>query len=301
LVPLARVSEMTPPAEVTRTPLGVCDLAEALPVVLGQYLETGPALDRAAPDDPLSCDPGAPVTRPRGRLYRIHADASLHLWATGGPWPDLSGLFPPVLIRVYRGCPGEPGSTLVACGDTLGIDLAPGKYFLVAVQTSGEQGANPPTGAFGYRVSPQGDTGCSNEDLAGRRLDDWMGEAPPEVREVGDLNRDSRSDWGVEYRSKANALSTRLLVTDDYPRCLRTVLDGPVTVKVDGGELGGWKNLRTSARSGVEADDPNGVLVEHRASYDGKLGRYVEGKRLGCTTPSSGDTPKSVPCPAALR
>lgn len=283
-----------------RTPLGACELADELRVVLGVYQEAGSALERAPTDDPLACELGKPAAPTRAALFRIDAESSLRFWATGGPYPDLSGLFPPTVIRVYRGCPGEPGSTLVACGATVAVDLQAGKYFVATVHTSPEPelARNPPTGALAYRLSALGDSQCP-EELGSRRLDDWMGEAPPRTLEIGDLNRDGREDAAVEYRAASNARSTRVLVAAGYPECLRTVLDGPVVVKVEGGESGGWKNLRATTWTAPLGDDAGELLVAHRASFDTSLGRYVEGKPLGCSVTGPSDTPKPVPCPPA--
>lgn len=268
--------------------------------MLGQYREAGAKLERADPNEALACEPGKPAALPHAPLFRITADARLRLWATGGPYPDLSGLFPPVLLRVYRGCPGEPGSTVVACGDPVAVDLPAGKYFIAAVHTStvGALAANPPTGAFAYRLSPSGDTQCPTGDLARRRLDDWMGEAPPEQVELGRLNPDALDDLAVRYRAASNAPATRVLVAAPYPECVRTVLDGAVTVKVEGGESGGWKHLRTTSVSATPGDEAGTMLVARRSSFDAKVGRYVEGKALGCSLPGPDDTPRPVPCPA---
>jgi hypothetical protein len=283
-------------ADVTSAPLGPCELAEELPIVLGQYREAGSALERAAPDEPLTCERGAPAGPTREKLFRITVDATVRLWATGGPYPDLSGLFPSVRVRVVRGCPGEPGSTVVACGETMAEDLPRGRYFVTVVPTKPSEALaeNPPAGALAYRLSSPGDTQCP-EDLATRRLDDWMGQSVPQRRELGDLNGDTRTDVAVEYRAASNASATRVLVADDYPRCLRAVLDAEVTLKPDGGASGGWKQLRTTAW----APSPSGIIedmyVVRRAAFDAKLGRYVEGKRLGCSDGPSPDA-KSVPC-----
>jgi hypothetical protein len=237
-----------------------------------------------------------PAAKTSARLFRITAEATLRLWATGGPYPDLSGLFPPVLVRVVRGCPGEPGSSVVACGETVAMDLPEGRYFVTVVPTSPSErlAANPPAGALAYRISSHGDTRCP-EELATRRLDDWMGQSVPERRELGDLNGDTRADVAVEYRNASNVPATRVLVADDYPRCLRTVLDADVTLKLDASSSSGWRHLRTTA----SATSPSGVLedlfVVRRAAFDAKLGRYVEGKRLGCSDGPSPDA-KAVAC-----
>jgi hypothetical protein len=264
--------------------------------VLGPAREAGATLERPAPDDPHVCEPGKPAPRTRAKLFRLTTEATLRFWATGGPYPDLSGRFPPVALRVSRGCPGEPGSTIVACGDTLAADLPAGKYFVtvVASSTHAALAENPPPGAFTYRLATAGDTQCP-ESLATRRLDDWMGEALPQRRELADLNGDARNDVAVEYRAASNQSSTRVLVADDYPRCLRTVLDAEVTLTLDGGASGGWKHLRTTSW----APSPSGIIedswVVHRTTFDARLGRYVEGKRLGCSDGPSPDA-RSVRC-----
>jgi hypothetical protein len=72
------------------------------------------------------------------------------------------------------------------------------------------------------------------------------------------------------------------------------VLDADVTLKLDGGGSGGWKHLRTTAW----APSPSGIIedtfVVRRAAFDTTLGRYVEGKRLGC---SAGASPDAMPVP----
>jgi hypothetical protein len=283
---------------VTTAPLGPCELAEELPLVLGQYREAGSALERAAAGAPVTCEPGKPATFPNGTLFRLTTEAPVRFWATGGPYPDLSGQFPDVVIRVYRGCPGDDGSAVLACGSTVAEDLVGGKYFVAVAPASPSEALakNPPAGALAYRIAAHGDTQCP-EDLATRRLDDWMGESFPELRSLGDLNGDARGDVAVGYRAASNLPATRVLVADDYPRCLRAVLDDEVTLKLDGAASRGWKPLRTAG----PAPAPNGVVddlfVVRRATFDATLGRYVAGKTLGCSDEPTPDA-KLVRCRA---
>lgn len=264
--------------------------------MLGQYREAGAVLERAAPDDPLTCEPGNPASRPSARLFRLTTSSAVRFWATGGPYPDLAGQFPPVVIRLYRGCPGDESSTIVACGETIAEDLAAGKYFVTVVHTSASEAlaANPPTGAFAYRVAAHGDTTCP-EDLAARRLDDWMGESVPKVRTLDDLDGDSRPDVAVDYRAASNRAATRVLLAADYPRCLRTVLDADVALKVDGAKAGGFRTLSTTAWEASPSGIIEDLWVVRRATYDAKLGRYVPGKRLGCSDGPSADA-RRIPC-----
>jgi hypothetical protein len=143
-------------------------------------------------------------------------------------------------------------------------------------------------------MAAAGDAQCP-EELAMRRLDDWMGESVPQRRDLGDLNGDARADVAIDYRAASNQSATRVLVADDYPRCLRTVLDAEVMLKLDGGAGGGWKHLRTTSW----APSPSGIIedlwVVHRTVFDPALGHYVEGRRLGCSDGPSPDA-KSVRC-----
>jgi hypothetical protein len=196
---------------------------------LNEYQAVNEPLPEAATEAQWTCEPAPGV--PLAPIGRLRIERKLRFWASAGPRPQQDGARALLSVRALVG--GVHGS-LLACGSELGLDLEPGEYAIYGSERltrSMSYDAIRLGAGFVYRVGEPGNRQCPKA-LAAFGISDWDGEFPFEVVTTNDLNGDGRRDVAVHYQAAATNRGTRLLVTEAYPRCLRTVLDAGDEVAV---------------------------------------------------------------------
>lgn len=226
-------------------------------------------------------------------LWVIEVPKPLRLWASTGPSPSPELTTTRALISLQAMSDTGPGNVL-GCGPALSVELAPGRYALRGRVRSAqytESGVPPGIDGFAYRISELADRACPT-DLATRGIHDWDGQFPFTVDTDLDLNTDGRRDVRVEYQPGFMNPGTRLLVKEEYPRCLRVVADLPARLRPLPTRKHGFSDLRLGFWRLHPVDGFGGrMVIEYDGKYDASTSAYDVNRFVRCREGYLGESP----------
>ncbi|WP_437475821.1 hypothetical protein WME75_24495 [Sorangium sp. So ce1014] len=259
---------------------------------LGEYAARPEPLTPARTEAELGCEAmAADAANPP--FWVIEVPKPLRLWASTGPFPSPELTTTRALISVQAMSDTGPGDVL-ACGPALSVELAPGRYALRGRVRSAqytESGVPPGIDGFAYRISELADRACPT-DLATRGIHDWDGQFPFTVDTDLDLNADGKRDVRVEYQPGFMNPGTRLLVKEEYPRCLRVVADLPARLRPLPTRKHGFSDLRLGFWRLHPVDGFGGrMVIEYDGKYDASTSAYDVNRFVRCRDGYPGESP----------
>ncbi|MDF3067634.1 MAG: hypothetical protein K0R38_3235 [Polyangiaceae bacterium] len=221
-------------------------------------------------------------------LHLLEVTEPVRFWASTGPKFPASLVTQRALVSLTT---SEQEPKTLACGETISVDLEPGRYWVRGQTRTTLKGDGDAPVGFAYRLSEPGDSRCPAA-LATRGIHDWNGEFPVEVS-AERVNADPVIDVRVDYQLAYTSAATRLLVSEPYPACLRVVADGGVA-RARPGWSHGYRKYRWAFRPLHPVEGWGGrVITEYDAPYSPIDASYQGLRFLGCHEAFPDDSPSS--------
>lgn len=283
MAPRAVAPAPTAPAEGRAAPVDSTRRESSSPPTLewqlGQYRVSSEPLRNAPNESSFGCSLDAlGGTTP---LAVLELDRRLRVWASVGPSFSEALTTGRAVLSIS---PESSPSQALACGVEVSVDLPPGRYLIRGQQrlTAFGQAYRPAGDGFAYRVSEVGDDSCPTE-LAVRGIHDWDGEFPFTVDFDWDLDRDGHEDARVEYQMAFMNPGTRILLAEQYPRCLRIAADEPALVRRLPSHSAGATDLYLSYWELHPVETFGGrMAVNYDAKYNRATASYRVNRLLSC-------------------